>query len=176
MGAVATKQMPPLPLDTAGRWLDVVREDRDMVRRWLNVNHQMNRRYMREGPEVFGDSVAHRPWANGGAFYYWTPNFEVILRLVYSGQRNQHRVLSAGLVGRVSPQEALDLIVERSISYLRERNQYSAFAVAPKQADSPDVLRVFDLVPSHPRLLVTTEVESARVKRWNIDVPELQTS
>jgi hypothetical protein len=65
-------------------------------------------------------------------------------------------------------------MIDRCVQYLRERDSRSAFAVVPKQADAPQILRLYNLAATHPRLRVTTEVESTAEQRWNIEFPELQ--
>jgi len=173
MASASSIQIPPLPKDTAGRWLDVIREDGDMVRRWLLVMHQMDGRYRREGLGLFGQNMAHRPSPWGASYYYWTTKGEVALRLIYSSGRKQHFVMSVGFVGRISPSDALELVIDRSIEYLRERNASSAFAVAPKRMEYPGILRLYDLVPSHHRLIVKTEQDTPASRTWNIEAPEL---
>jgi len=134
----------------------------------------MDRSYLRETPLQFSNSVVHKPWARGAAYYLWTANSEAVVRLAYAEERLQHHVMSVGFVGDMSPQQALDQIVQCTIDYLIERRARSVFAIAPKRMDSQEVLNLYDLVPTHPRLRVITEAESPRGRRWNIDFPELQ--
>lgn len=165
--------IPPLPPDTAGRWLDVILEDIDMVRRWLRVNQQMDPFYLHETPLLFGNSMAHRPSPLGAAYYYWTPEFEVVLRLVLNERRMLHQVQSIGFVGSTTPQAALDLAVDRGVAYLRERDDNRVIATVPKKMGNPRILELYRLIPSHPRLEVTVEADTPTRFRWLITVPEL---
>ena len=174
MSTAGTKlTIPSLPPDTAGRWLDVVREDEDMVRRWLRVMWQMDDDYRRENIFLFNRNMGHRPSRYGASYYYWNGADELALRLVYCRPRGQHQVLNVGFLGTITPQRALDLLVDRAIEYLRERKATSMFALCPKQMTNRNILLLYDLVPGHPRFRVTTERESPSTKEWNIEVPEL---
>jgi hypothetical protein len=173
MGVATAVKIPPLPANTAGQWLPVICEDLDMVRRWLKVMHQMDRRYLRERTQVFCWAPGHRPNWMGASYYYWTPTSEVVLRMVYLGKRDLYQIMSVGFVGKISPKEALELLIEQAIVYLRSRAATSALALVPKSMDNPQVLKLYDLVPRHPRLRVTVEGDWSAVRRWHIEVPEL---
>jgi hypothetical protein len=118
--------------------------------------------------------MAHRPSAAGASFYYWKPSHEVVLRLLYIPARDQHMIMSVGFVGDITPAAALDLIVDRAISYLRDYQLDSAFAVAPKRMENPEILKLYDLVPQHPRLRVTLEADAPGARRWGLTAPELR--
>lgn len=167
--------LPPLPPGTAGQWLDVILEDIDMVRRWLRVNQQMDPHYLMETPLVFGNSMGHRPSPWGASYYFWTSEFEVVLRLVYNQRHKQHEVQSVGFVGKITPQDALDLAVDRTVDYLRERQARSVRAVVPKQMRNPGILKLYDLARNHFRLRVAVQADSPHFSRWLIDFPELTT-
>ena len=176
MGVVVTKQIPPLPRDTAGRWLDVICEDQDMVRRWLNVVYQMDPLYRRETPQMFGHFPGHRPGVMGASYYLWTATSEVAFRIVYVPFRAQYQAMSAGFVGNISPKEALDLVVDKGIKYMRTHGVTSVFARVPKKMANPQILVFYALVPEHPRLRVSPRFESHSLRVWNIEVPELKLS
>lgn len=174
MSAAGLTSLPSLPPDTAGKWMAVVREDAAVIDRWFKVAYQMRLPCLHDGPALFAKSMTHRPSPWGAAYYYWTPSCELVLRLTYFVQRKQHQALTAGFTGTIAPQEALDLLIDQTIVYLRERDATSAFAVPPKQAGNPGILTLFDLVMKHPRIVVTREADSPRAQRWNLIFPELQ--
>lgn len=165
--------IPQLPAETSGKWLDVIREDVDMVRRWLRVMYAMDRSYLLETPDVFNDNMAHRPSFLGASYYYWTTSAEIVLRIVWYRTRRQYLIQSVGFRGEINARSALDLIVDRSISFLREQGESSAFALVPKRMDNTRILELYDLVLTHPRLAITKEHESPDARRWNIEAPEL---
>src|SRR5262249_35371542 len=88
-------------------------------------------------------------------------------------RRRQFEIVSVGFVGAMPAAAALDLVVEKTIEFLKARSASSAFARRPKRMASPQITQLHDLVPGHPRLKVTVEKESPSTVRSNIDFPEL---
>jgi hypothetical protein len=174
MGVTAmSPPVPPLPADTAGKWLPIVREDVDMVRRFLNVMYQMDKGYLAEDVTKFGIYRGHRPEKMGASYYYWTAKSEVVLRIGYHDMRKQHRITSVGFVGSLAPQAALDLVVDQIIVFLKWAGGRTAMALVPKRMDNPRILELYALAPKHPRMRIKVEKESDLAARWNMEFPEL---
>ncbi len=158
---------------TVSQWLHVSSEDPDLVKRFLNVMYQMGDRYQRETPELFNSWIGHSKEEFGGAYYLWQPTAQVVVRFVYNPLRKQFEILSVGLVGDIEPERALDLVVDKAVQYLGRLGHTSAYARRPKQMHAAAVMRLHDLVPSHPRLKVSIERDVPVAVRWNIEFPEL---
>ena len=173
MGTVAPVQIPPLPKDTAGRWLEVVPEDDDMILRWLNVMRQMNRSYLYEDLAKFKRSRGHRPSSTGGSYYYWNLTSEVVLRIGLLSNLRRYQIISVGFVGDITPRAALALLVGQITVFLRGVGASTAVALPPKHMDSTRLLEMFALVPIHPKMRVTKERESELATRWNIQFTDL---
>jgi hypothetical protein len=163
-----------LPAFTSDQWLTVFYKDNDqMARRWLNVMHQMDGHYRQENLFVFNRSLAHTPTPLGACYYYWTSQFELALRIAYHVNAGRHQIASVGFLGNIAPADALDLIVDRAIIHLIERSLTTAFCLCPKNMEFAPLLQLYDLVPSHPRVKVTLEAETAHFRKWTLEAVEL---
>jgi hypothetical protein len=174
MATVGTQQqIPPLAPATAGRWLDVTCDDPDMIVRFLRVMYQMDPIYLREGVSDFVKCPAHRPLPWGASYFYWESDTQLALRLIFSCDWRRHQIMSLGFLGTMPHRQALDLVVERCISYLRERDAGSAVAIVPKRRGHPNMRALYQLVPSHPRVRFRLDAQSKYAERWILEAPEL---
>ena len=177
MGTAAPVKIPPLPAFTAGQWLTVFsKQDDTMARRWLSVMHQMDRRYQQEGVVAFNRTWSHCPTRLGASYYYWAPAHEAVLRIAFNSDRKCHEIGSVGFLGDISPARALDLMVDRAVLHMVERGIKTVFATCPKQMDYAPLLELYDLVPSHPRVRVTSQIETSTDRKWFLEAVELSDS
>jgi hypothetical protein len=152
----------------------VIREDEDMIRRFLNVMHHMDDSYRRATPDVFRQLPTHRPGWMGGAYYYWTPTAEIVVRLQFHARRAMYQIATVGFVGSISPSEALDRMIDQTSRFVGARGQTTAFALVPKRMDNPEILKLYDLIPQHPRLKVTRMADVHDQRHWIIEFIELR--
>lgn len=169
----AATPLPPLPPDTAGKWLHVTTEDLSMVQRFLNVMYRMDDRYRRDSIRQFSNWPGHLHEDFGGAYYYWTADSEVVVRFDYFRPRKQFEFKSVGFVGSLTPAAALDLMIDKAVEFLRAHGATSGFAIRPKHMQNPQIMQLHDMVLQNPRLRVTVEKDAPNDVRWNIELLEL---
>jgi hypothetical protein len=91
--------------------------------------------------------------------YYHGEGFEIVLHYSYR-RRHDYWLVSLGLVGRVDPQEALDLVVERCRAFAEGEGHEALYAVVPNTFATETLDQLHQLVAWHP------EVELQVVERF----------
>ena len=158
-------------LSTAGQWLHVTTDTMDLVRRMFAVMYRMDSSFRIENASTFCSWPGHKSEMWGGAYYYWTADCEVVLRLNFLGRQGFE--VCVGFVGNISPREALDLMIDRGVEYLKSQGRERALGRPSKSIKNQRLIELYDLLPSHPRVNVTVKKETPSGKLLLIDVPEL---
>lgn len=170
MGPAVAADLKPLPSSTAGKWLSVVGKDVNLVRHWMQCCGESNVCSQDISMCQFQNSFYHLETPLAGAYYYWTPEFNLALALIYRRRRKQHEITFIGARGKVVTSTALDLLLEKVTDYLRERSAISAFADVPANLSGREAQQVVSAIPSSAKARITVERDTKLLQRWNIEL------
>ncbi len=150
-------------------WTQVNIQDMELCQRWVNVIRPMNRDYHALSINQL------RRWMQAGrgeTWYFPGASFAIALRFQYIPKRNRYQLANVGFTGQITPQCALDLVVEKCQEFLGRQEAHSLFGLRPKHMLHPGIEAFHQLVPHDPRLNVTVEHDAPGMIMWNIKYRE----
>jgi hypothetical protein len=174
MSTAFATTIPPLPPDTAGRWLPVECHDKLLIEWFLSLMRRVQICYASADAHDFLSSDFHRVSPSAGAYYYWTAEFQLAVALARNPQRGQHRIVAVAFAGSIPPRTAMGMIFDQCASYLRERKASTAYAVVRKQPPHDDLRKLFDVAPQCSAVRILVEHDYGHSVLWNIEFISLR--
>lgn len=146
-------------------WTKLTTNDQALAEKCVAVMRQMDRAYANL---TTGKVLSFLVVKNGTVFLYQNGDVNIVLVLVPNPRLRKLRVYTCGFVGSITPEAALDLVVEKLIEEMTAGELSSVYAIRRRGLDHPPLNRFFDLAAIHPRLRVTVEHHMADRDAWNI--------
>ena len=146
-------------------WSQIDINDVTALTQWLNIARQMDQRYQFIR---LGDVQATMRRKQGEAWYYQQDGVEMSILFQYSHSRRHWQLGHVGFLGPITPEDALDRMVERVRDFLTAHSASSVFGLKPPQMDHPPIQQLHNLVPGHPNLQVTVQDVTGEGEIWEI--------
>ncbi len=87
-------------------------------------------------------------------YYLQGDRFEVVCGYKWHQRQRLFRLMSVGFVGAISPQDALDLVVQNFCRFLFEKRIDHVAAIRPDVMENPAIVEFYKLAQQHPSVRI----------------------
>lgn len=132
-------------------WTLIRRGNIALAERFLEIMSQMDGSYARLDREVACERMV-REFCN--YYHYQGFELEIALGFQWNSRRRRHCLRSVGFVGNITPEGALELVIEKGLQFLNEHEQASVYAIQPYRMDNPRIIVFYQLLRNHAGIKV----------------------
>ena len=147
-------------------WSQIDVNDVIGLQQLLDIARQMDQRYQLAQLSDVRTPLLRK---QGEAWLYQDGDVEMALLFEYSYPRRHWQVGYVGFLGTITPEDALEKMVECLSGFLTDHSVSSVFVLKPNNMDHPPIQQLHNLVPSHANLKVTVHNTTGEGAVWEIE-------
>ena len=147
-------------------WQRVTSDRHDLGHHFLDVMSEMDSHYAACDP-----SEQIQLMTTGGWEYYvgTGEGFELVVGYQWDGGHNKFQVRSTGFRGCLEPHEALALVADHVLEFIRTHDQSAVYAILPSAMDNPRMMQAIGLIPWYAGWRATGGHHVAGGAFWKIE-------